>query len=166
MGGVAVQQPGRPVGDARRDWDEHQLECRGAFQPPLRTEKIVPPPSLVSLVVELHLLIWYQKVVLPGFPVFLLALSKHPPWLPSPSLERGRPQSPCAVQADVGTRGVHQCSPVPGKRERFTSIRCCGWDQRNGNHGESRQMRFRETKASDGSTVSRRRDSQDARSSG
>jgi hypothetical protein len=74
------------------------LRRPGAFLPPLWTENIIPPPSLWSLFKELHLLIWYQEVVLPGVPVFLLDLSKHPPWLPSPSLERGRPQSPRAIQ--------------------------------------------------------------------
>jgi hypothetical protein len=81
MGGVAGQQSGRPVGDARRDCDEHTLGCPGAFQPPLRTENIVPLPSLGSLIVELQ----YQKIVLPGVPVFFLDLSKHSPWFPSPS---------------------------------------------------------------------------------
>jgi hypothetical protein len=125
MGGISGQQPGRPVDDAPRGWDKHMLGCPGAFPPPLRTENIVPPPSLGSLVVELHLLIRYQKVVLPGVPVFLLDLSEHPPWFPSPSLEGGRPQSPRAVQADVGTRRVDQIASS-WESERFTSIRCCG----------------------------------------
>jgi hypothetical protein len=86
MGKVTGQQPGRPVGNARRNWDEQMLGCPGAFPPPLWTENIIPPPSLGSLFVELHLLIWYQKVVIPGVPVFLLDLSEHPPWFPSPSL--------------------------------------------------------------------------------
>jgi hypothetical protein len=55
------------------------LGCPGAFPTPLWRENIVPPPSLGSLFGELHLLIWYQKVVLLGVPVFLLDLSKHPP---------------------------------------------------------------------------------------
>jgi hypothetical protein len=101
MGKVTGKQPGRPVGNARRNWDEHMLGLPGAFPPPLWTENIIPPLSLGSLLVELHLLIWYQKVVLRGVPVFVLDLSEHPPWFPSPSLERGRPQSPRAIQENV-----------------------------------------------------------------
>jgi hypothetical protein len=164
-GNVAGQQPGRPVGDSWRSWDEHMLGCPGAFPPSLWTENIVPPPSLGSLIVELHLLIWNQKVVLPGVPVILLNLYEHPPWHPSHSLERGRPKSPRAVQEDVGTDGSIR-SPVPGKRERFTSTRCCGCNQRNGTDGESRQTRSKETEVRDGSTVSRRRRSQYALSAG
>jgi hypothetical protein len=101
------------------------LGCPSAFPPPLRTENIVPPPSLGSLVVEIHLLIWYQKVVLPGFQVFLLDLSEPPPWFPSPpSSEAVRSLHALSKQMSEPEGSIR--SPVPGKRERFTSIRFCG----------------------------------------
>jgi hypothetical protein len=136
-----------------------------AFPTPLWSEDIILPPSLGSLFVELHLLIWYHKVVFPGVPVFLLDLAEHPPWFPfPPSIEAVRSRHALSKQMSE-PEGITM-SPVPGKRDRFTSTRCCGLDQRNGTDGESRHTRSKETDVNVESTFSPRRRSQYARSSG
>jgi hypothetical protein len=93
----------------------------------------------------------------------LISPSIRPGSLVPPSIEAVRSRHALSKQMSEPEGSIR--SPVPGKRERFTSTRCCGLDQRNGTDGESRHTRSKETDVNDESTFSRRRRSQYARSS-